>query len=45
MSLTITPADEIFLTGADQTAQLKVTGRYADGAEKDLTREVNYVLE
>jgi hypothetical protein len=43
VSLTITPADEIFLTGADQTAQLKVTGRYADGVEKDLTHNVNYV--
>src|SRR5262245_31411829 len=43
VSLRIVPEEEIFLTAAEQTAQLKVTGRYADGVEKDLTREVNYV--
>src|SRR5579859_4345648 len=42
VSLRVSPEDEIFLTSPGQKQQLKVTGRYSDGAEKDLTSEVNY---
>ena len=42
VSLIVTPKEEIVLTAADQKQQLKVIGRYADGAEKDLTADVNY---
>src|SRR5579862_9816583 len=42
LSLRVYPEQEIFLTNPEQKQQLVVVGRFADGVEKDLTREVNY---
>jgi hypothetical protein len=42
VSLRVSPEDEIFLTSPEQKQQLKVIGRYSNGAEKDLTGDVNY---
>ena len=42
VELRVYPQREIVLSDAEQTQQVVVVGRYADGAETDLTKQVSY---
>lgn len=43
-ALTIEPGKALHLTGRDAGLQVIVTGKYADGQQRDLTREAQYEL-
>lgn len=42
VALEVFPKDEVFLTGPDDRHRVVVVGTYADGEQKDLTRDVSY---